>query len=67
MELNDIEKDWTPSPKFYIWGVPNRGEEVAKLIQDKGVDIIANNLLMYGRGAIVADKDGYVSKDITLD
>lgn len=39
MELNDIEKDWTPSPKFYIWGVPNRGKEVAKLIQDKGVDV----------------------------
>ena len=26
-----------------------------------GVDIIASNLLMYGSGAIVADKDGYVS------
>ena len=26
-----------------------------------GVDIIANNLLMYGSGAIIADKDGYVS------
>ena len=26
-----------------------------------GVDIIANNLLMYGSGAVVADKDGYVS------
>ena len=24
---------------FYIWGVPNRGEEVAKLIQDKGVEV----------------------------
>ena len=26
-----------------------------------GVDIISNNLLMYGSGAIIADKDGYVS------
>lgn len=26
-----------------------------------GVDIIANNLLMYGNGSIVADKDGYIS------
>ena len=26
-----------------------------------GVDIIANNLLMYGSGAVLADKDGYVS------
>ena len=26
-----------------------------------GVDIIVNNLLMYGSGSIVADKDGYVS------
>lgn len=26
-----------------------------------GVDIIASNLLMYGRGTVVADKEGYVS------
>lgn len=26
-----------------------------------GVDIIASNLLMYGSGSVVADKDGYVS------
>ena len=26
-----------------------------------GVDIIANNLLMYGSGSVMADKDGYVS------
>ena len=26
-----------------------------------GVDIISNNLLMYGSGAIIADKDGFIS------
>ena len=30
-------------------------------LTNNGVDIIANNLLMYGSGAISADKDGFIS------
>ena len=30
-------------------------------LTNNGVDIIANNLLMYGSGAIIADKDGFIS------
>ena len=39
-EVKDMkEENSNKNEHFYIWGVPNRGEEVAKLLESKGLEI----------------------------
>lgn len=39
-EIKDMkEENLNKEEHFYIWGVPNRGEEVAKLLESKGLEI----------------------------